>query len=271
MKKYLKQLSAIVIFTMIFHSSCVTNAITGRSQLSLVSDADLQAMALVQYKEFLSTNKVMPEANSNTAMVKRVGSRVAAAVKQYYAGKGLPNALDNYNWEFNLVDNKDVNAWCMPGGKVVVYSGILPVTQNETALAIVLGHEITHAVVGHGKERVSQQLAAQGLGALGGAAFGSNTKAVNIFNDVYGVSAQYGVLLPNSRKQELEADRFGLIFAASAGYNPNAAVEFWTRMASLSNGQKPPAFLSTHPSDEERIQKLKEVLPEALQYYHPNK
>ncbi|MDP1810288.1 MAG: M48 family metallopeptidase [Sediminibacterium sp.] len=265
----MKRIAAVLLLLIVFNTSCTTNAITGRSQLNLVSDADLEAMALVQYKEFLTTNTVLPNSNSSTEMVKRVGNRVAVAVKQYYKNKGLPNALDTYNWEFNLVDNKEINAWCMPGGKVVVYTGLLPVTQNETALAIVLGHEITHAVLGHGKERMSQQLAAQGLGALGGIALGTNTRAINIFNQVYGVGAQYGALLPNSRKQELEADRFGLIFAASAGYNPQVAVEFWTRMAAMGNGQNIPVFMSTHPGDEERIRKIREVMPEALRYYRP--
>lgn len=250
-------------------NSCERNAITGRSQLSLVSDGDLSSMALVQYKDFLSKNKVVPSGSKDADMVRRVGNRVSDAVRKYYTDKGFPHALDNYQWEFNLVDSKEINAWCMPGGKVVVYTGLLPITQNETALAIVLGHEITHAVVGHGKERMSQELAAQGLGALGGAALGADTKAVNIFNTVYGVGANYGALLPNSRKQELEADHYGLIFAAAAGYNPQAAVDFWTRMAAQVNGQKPPAFLSDHPSDEQRIQKIKEFLPEANTYYHP--
>lgn len=249
--------------------SCVRNAITGRSQLSLVSDSDLQSLALVQYKDFLSKNKVVPVSNSKAEMVKTVGSKIANAVKAFYDKKGLHHALDNYHWEFNLVDSKEVNAWCMPGGKVVVYTGLLPVTQNETALAIVLGHEITHAVAGHGKERMSQQLAAQGLGALGGAALGTNQKAVDVFNTVYGAGAQYGALLPNSRKQELEADHYGLIFAAAAGYDPREAVGFWTRMAAMGKDGKGSAFFSDHPSDEERIQKLKALLPEAMQYYHP--
>ena len=265
----MKKLYVILSFLILSNSSCVTNSITGRSQLSLVSDSELQTMSFAQYKQFLSTNKVVSAGNTNAEMVKRVGNRVATAVKQYYANKGLPNELDNYSWEFNLVDNKEVNAWCMPGGKVVVYTGILGVTQNETALAIVLGHEITHAVVGHGKERMSQEMAAQGLGALGSAALGTDPKTVNIFSQVYGLGAEYGALLPNSRKMELEADHFGLIFAASAGYDPRLAVDFWTRMANLGTGQKPPVFLSDHPSDEQRIQKIKELMPEALQYYHP--
>lgn len=265
----MKRLIIILFSSSILYTGCVTNAITGRSQLSLVSESDLQSMALVQYKTFLTTNKVVSSGTNDAEMVRRVGSRVANAVNQYYAQKGVANPAANYSWEFNLVDNKEVNAWCMPGGKVVVYTGILPVTRTETALAIVLGHEITHALFGHGKERMSQQLAAEGLGALGGVALSGNAKAANIFNNVYGVGAEYGALLPNSRKQELEADHYGLIFAAEAGYNPQEAVDFWTRMADLSaNSSKPPAFLSDHPSDADRIQKIKEVMPEALTYYH---
>ncbi|MDB5211702.1 MAG: peptidase, partial [Sediminibacterium sp.] len=215
-----------------------------------------------------NTNKVVPTASSDADMVKRVGSRIASAVNKYYADKGVTNPAANYSWEFNLVDNKEVNAWCMPGGKVVVYTGILPVTRTEASLAVVLGHEITHALFGHGKERMSQQMAAEGLGALGGVALSGNAKAANIFNNVYGVTAEYGALLPNSRKQELEADHYGLIFAAAAGYNPQEAVDFWTRMAALSaNSSKPPAFLSDHPSDADRITKIREVMPEALKYY----
>lgn len=261
----MKKLAVILLFS-IGLASCARNAITGRSQLSLVSESDLQAMAETQYAEFLRTHPVINN-GSDADMVKRVGNRIASAIQQYYRDKGVANELANYRWEFNLVQSNDVNAWCMPGGKVVVYTGILPVTQTESALAIVLGHEITHAVVGHGRERMSQELAAQGLGALGGAALGSNTKAGNIFNTVYGVGAQYGVLLPYSRKQELEADRYGLIFAAIAGYDPRVAIDFWTRMASMSNGQKPPTFLSGHPSDAERIQQIRDQMPEALKYY----
>lgn len=263
MKKILTLLLAAFLL-----QGCARNAITGRNQLSLVSDDDLQALALVQYNQFLTTNTVVPSGSTSAEMVKRVGNRIAVAVKQYYAKNGFPNALDNYKWEFNLVENKEINAWCMPGGKVVVYTGILPVTQTEAGLAIVLAHEITHAVVGHSKERVSQQLVAEGLGSLGGAALGNNSKAGAIFNATYGLGAQYGVLLPNSRNQELEADHYGLIFAAAAGYDPRAAVEFWTRMSAISNGNKPPEFLSSHPSDEKRISQIQKLMPEALKYYH---
>ncbi len=257
----------IFLFTIII--SCSHNAITGRNQLSLIPESQVQSMALTQYKQFLSSNKVVTtDANKDAEMVVRVGKRIANAITEYYKEKGLTNELDGYKWEFNLVDSKEVNAWCMPGGKVVVYTGILPITQNENALAIVLGHEITHAVAGHGRERMSQALLAQGIQVAGNVALNSDPKTVNIFNNVYGPTAQVGVLLPNSRKQELEADHYGLIFAAMAGYDPREAIPFWQRMAKLG-GSKPPTFLSDHPADEERIKKLQELMPEALNYYKP--
>jgi len=252
--------------TTLFFLGCTRNAITGRNQLSLVPESEMQQMAITQYKQFLSSNTVVTSTSQNAEMVKRVGSRIANAITQYYNQKGLGNQLQGYKWEFNLVENKEVNAWCMPGGKVVVYTGILPVTQTETALAIVLGHEITHAVAGHGRERMSQALLAQGIQAAGNVALGNNARAVNVFNAVYAPTAQVGVLLPNSRNQESEADHYGLIFAAMAGYDPREAIPFWERMSKLG-GQKPPVFLSDHPADEERIAALKKELPEALQYY----
>lgn len=261
----MKRILVVIGFALLV-ISCSRNAISGRTQLSLVSEAELQAMAETQYRTFINSNPVVSAGNANSDMVKRVGTRIANAVRQYYADHGQANALDGYRWEFNLVNKNEVNAWCMPGGKVMAYTGILPVTQTEAGLSIVLGHEIAHAVLSHGKERMSQELAAQGIGALGGAALGGS-KAAGVFNTVYGVGAEYGVLLPFSRKQETEADHFGLIFAAAAGYDPRVAIDFWTRMASLSNGQKPPPFLSSHPSDAQRIQAIRDLMPEALTYY----
>jgi len=262
----------IIVPTLLFLAviiSCTRNAITGRNQLSLISEEQVESMAVTEYRQFLSSNKVVSDAVSKDAeMVKRVGTRIASAITEYYKSKGLTNEIANYKWEFNLVDSKEINAWCMPGGKVVVYTGILPVTQNEAALAVVLGHEITHAVAGHGRERMSQGLLAQGIQVAGNVALGKDPKAVNIFNNVYGPAAQIGVLLPNSRNQEYEADHYGLIFAAMAGYNPQEAVPFWQRMSKLG-GQKPPTFLSTHPADEDRIKKLQQLMPEALNYYKP--
>lgn len=261
-------LSRIVLVIVIVFSSvsCSRNTITGRSQLNIVPESQVQALAIGQYKDFLTKNKVLPSNSKDALMVKRVGNRIAVAIEKYYKDHGMPDAIKGYQWEFNLIENKEVNAWCMPGGKVVCYTNLLPITENETALAIVLGHEITHAVVGHGRERMSQQLLAQGIGLVGDIALGSNPETVNIFNQVYGPTAQVGVLLPNSRRQEYEADQYGLIFAAMAGYNPEEAIPFWKRMAALG-GEKPPIFLSDHPADEERIQKLQTLMPEALKYY----
>ena len=202
-------------------------------------------------------------------MVRRVGSRLVAAINKFYSNKGLTEELAGYKWEYNLVDSKDVNAWAMPGGKIVVYTGLLPVTQNEAALAVVLGHEITHALAHHGNERMSQQMVAQGIGVAGGILTSSNQQVSSIFNAIYGPGAQIGVLLPNSRKQELESDRYGLIFTAMAGYNPREAIPLWERMAKLNAGNTTPEILSDHPLDKNRITKLKKYMNEALKYYHP--
>lgn len=267
MKKYF----LIFLCVSLFVIACTTNAITGRSQLSLIPESTLQQEAVTQYQSFLSQNKVVSStANKDAEMVKRVGTRIANAITQYYKDKGLSNELAGYNWEFNLVDSKEVNAWCMPGGKVVVYTGLLPITQNEAALAIVLGHEITHAVAHHGQERMSQELVAQGVGVVGDVFTQGNTAANNIFNAVFAPSAQVGVLLPNSRSQEYEADHYGLIFAAMAGYNPREAIPFWERMAAASSGgSATPEILSSHPLDSKRIEKLKGYMDEALKYYKP--
>ena len=263
-------LSLIVISVLV---GCSTNAVTGRKQLSLIPESQLQEMAVSQYQSFLSQSKVVNAGTSKDAeMVRRVGSRIASAITDYYTKQGKGAVVSNYKWEFNLVDNKEVNAWCMPGGKVVVYSGLLPVTQNEAALAIVLGHEITHAVAEHGNERMSKEMITQGIGELVNVATSNNLKVNSIFNAVYGPGSQIGYSLPNSRNQEYEADHFGLIFAAMAGYNPREAIVFWQRMASAaSNGQKPPEILSDHPADENRIQKLQGYMNEALKYYNPVK
>src|SRR6476620_2088560 len=228
MRKYFLLLFAVpVVFV-----ACSTNAVTGRKQLTLLPESQLQQTAVTEYKGFLSQNKVVStSANKDAEMVRRVGSRIAAAITQYYIKQGKGDILKGYQWEFNLVDNKEVNAWCMPGGKVVVYTGLLPVTQNEAALAVVLGHEITHAIAHHGNERMSQVAIAQGLQVAGNIFTQNKAQANAIFNNVFAPAAQVGVLLPNSRKQELEADRFGLIFTAMAGYNPREAVPFWQRMA----------------------------------------
>jgi len=205
-------------------------------------------------------------------MVRRVGQRVANAVTKYFNQQGQASTLSGYHWEFNLVQNKEANAWCMPGGKVVVYTGLLPITQNEAALAMVLGHEISHAVLQHGNERMSQGLIEQlGGVALSVAVSNQPAQTQNLFLNAYGVGSQVGVLLPFSRKQELEADHYGMIFGAMAGYNPREAIALWQRMEKASNGQEPPEFLSTHPASGNRIAQLEKELPEALKYYQPMK
>jgi len=266
----MKRLIILLFSSAIFITACTTNKITGRSQLSLVPESTLQQEAVSQYQSFLSQNKVVSSSdNKDAEMVKRVGTRIANAITKYYSEHGMADQLAGYKWEFNLVQSPEVNAWCMPGGKVVVYTGLLPVTQNEAGLAIVLGHEISHAVLHHGQERMSQALVAQGIG-IGGDLFTSgNTQANNVFNAVFAPSAQIGVLLPNSRKQELEADHYGLIFAAMAGYNPREAIPLWERMSKLSGGNQTPEILSDHPVDSKRIAALQKEMPEALKYYHP--
>ena len=250
---------------------CHHNAITGRSQLALFPESALQQQALTEYQSFLTQNKVVSGGSGRDAeMVKRVGTRISKAITEYYTSKGLGKELDGYKWEFNLVNSKEVNAWCMPGGKVVVYTGLLPITQNEAALGVVLGHEITHAVAHHGNERMSQVAIAQGLEVAGNIFTANNQKANAIFANVFAPTAQVAVLLPNSRNQEYEADHYGLLFAAMAGYNPREAIPFWQRMSKAAEtSQKPPEFLATHPNDANRITKLQEYMPEALSYYKP--
>src|SRR3989339_538367 len=256
-------LSIITAFSIL---SCSTVPLTGRSQLNLIPANEMLSLSYQQYDEFLNENKVSKDAK-NTAMVKRVGTNIQHAVEEYLAQNNLSNRLEGYKWEFNLVEDEQVNAWCMPGGKVVVYTGILPVTKNEIGLAVVLGHEIAHAIAEHGNERMSQGLIQQ----LGGAALSVALRdkpqlTRDLFLTAYGVGSTVGILA-YSRTQESEADHLGLIFMAMAGYNPGEAANFWQRMAEINKGQKPPEFLSTHPSDETRINDIKKWLPDALKYY----
>lgn len=265
-----KILSAIIIIAA-FVTGCAKNQVTGRKQLILLPEKELQSMATQQYQQFLSQSKIVPNSvNKDAEMVKRVGTRIAYAITKYYENEGKAAILNGYTWEFNLVDNKEVNAWCMPGGKVVVYTGLLPVTQNEAALAVVMGHEIAHAIALHGNERMSQGVMQQlGGVALSVALANKPAETQNLFLNAYGIGSTVGGTLPFSRKQELEADQFGLRFAAMAGYNPQEAVPFWQRMAKAGGGQKPPEILSTHPSDETRIAKMEQYVKEAMPYYKP--
>lgn len=249
-------------------SACHKNAVTGKTALNLVSEQELITMSAQQYKQFLDSNPALPANDDRVAMVRRIGARIQKSVEQFYADKGASKDLEGFNWEFNVVNAEEVNAWCMPGGKVVVYTGLLPVTQDEQSLAVVMGHEIAHAVARHGNQRMSQQLIIQTGGSMFGAVLSTQPqKAQAIFGQVYGVSTTLGAL-KYSRKHETEADEMGLIFAAMGGYNPEAAITFWERMAA-SGGQKPPQILSTHPSDATRIADLQKFMPEAKKYYKP--
>jgi len=251
--------------------ACSKNALTGKKQLTLLPESELQTMATGEYQAFLSSNKVVSATtNRDAEMVKRVGNRIVKAVEAYYAEKGMSDKLVGFKWETNLVEDKNVNAWCMPGGKIVVYTGILPISQNEAALAAVMGHEVSHALLQHGNQRMSQGLLASvGQVALSVAVANKPQETQNLFLGAYGAGAQVGILLPFSRKHELEADRYGLIWTAMAGYNPQEAIGLWERMEKASNGQKPPEFLSTHPAEGRRIDQLNKYMPEALERYKP--
>lgn len=252
---------------------CSKNVVTGRKQFKLLPESELQAMATTQYRDFLSKNKVVSSsANRDVEMVRRVGQRITKAVQEYYASIGRSSELEGYNWEYNLVEDKAVNAWCMPGGKIVAYTGLLPITQNEAALAIVMGHEVSHAIFQHGNERISQAMGAQAVGlGLQVAMANKPVETQNLFYAAYGAGATLGVILPFSRKHELESDRFGIRWAAMAGYNPQEAIPLWQRMEKAGDGQKPPEFLSTHPHEATRIEQLQKYMDEAMKYYKPVK
>ncbi|MBM4054460.1 MAG: M48 family metallopeptidase [Planctomycetes bacterium] len=263
-KKYISYFS---IFISLFFLSCSSVPLTGRKQMSFIPNSTMLTMSIQQYDEFLKSNK-LSDNQEQTQMVKRAGKNIQEAVEQYFAQNNMSNELKNYAWEFNLVESDDVNAWAMPGGKVVVYTGILPIAQDETGLAVVMGHEVAHAIAKHGSERMSQEVFYQlGGTALAALTEGQSEMAKQAFSAAYGYGAQYGVLLPYSRLHESEADHLGLIFMAMGGYDPNAAVDFWQRMSETKGGKTVPEFMSTHPSDETRIRKIKEMIPEAMQYY----
>jgi predicted Zn-dependent protease len=233
-----------------------------------VPDDQINAMAAAQYDTVLMTNKLSTN-KEQTQMVKNVGRRIQGAVETYFKSKDQMAQLNGYEWEFNLIESKEMNAWCMPGGKVAFYTGIMPVCKDETGIAVVMGHEVAHAVAKHGNERMSQAMLAQyGSVALDAALAKNSAQTKQMAAMAFGIGAQYGALLPFGRKQESEADHLGLIFMAMAGYDPQAAVPFWERMAA-GGGGKPPEILSTHPSDATRIADLKKHMPEAMKYYKP--
>ncbi len=257
---------------MVILASCGATGVvpvTGRKQRIAVDDQTILALSQQQYQEYMKSAK--PSTNAtNTAMVKRVGQRIASAVETYLKNNGYANEVQNFKWEFNLVQDRNVNAFCMPGGKIVVYEGLLPVTQDEASLAIVIGHEVAHAVAKHSAEQLTkQQTASTGTQILGGVlqAVGVDAGTASVATAVAGQAANL-MNLKYSRGHETEADHMGLIFAAMAGYDPRVAVSFWKRMASSSGGSQP-VWLSSHPSDAQRISDIQnKFLPEALKYYN---
>lgn len=256
---------ALLSIVLLVLSGCSSVPITGRKQLNLVGDQEILSASFQQYGEFI---KEAPLSNNatQTALVKKVGQRIATAVETYLKNNGMADEVQNYKWEFHLVKSNEVNAWCMPGGKIVVYEGILPYTQDETGLAVVMGHEVAHAVAKHSNERMSQEMIKQkGSAILSTAMGGSSVIAQQAASVVYGLGSQ-GVMLKYSRNHELEADHLGLIFMAMAGYDPSFAAGFWQRMAAGGAGGTP-EFMSTHPSDNTRVSEINKHLPEVMPYY----
>ncbi len=255
-------------FSVLLIAACSTVPITGRKQLNLLPESELMAMSLGAYQDFLKETTPLPATNPDVQTVRRIGRRLADAATKYLAQNNASERVEGFNWEFNVVDEPSVNAWCMPGGKVVVYTGILPVTQDETSLALVMGHEIAHAIARHGNERMSQGLAVQGAGmTLQVMASQKPNLTKDLLLQSFGIGSQLG-MLAYSRNHESEADKMGLVFMAMAGYDPRSAPAFWERMAA-QGGAKPPEFMSTHPSDERRVADLKAYMPEAMKYYKP--
>jgi predicted Zn-dependent protease len=263
--RVLPAIVALVIITIAV--SCATVPGSERRQLRLIPQSELLAMSFTQYAQFLDENPVSRDAEA-TAMVRRIGEDIAVSVDRYLRDNGYARQADAYQWEFQLIESEQVNAWAMPGGKIAVYTGLLPVTETEEALAVVISHEIAHVVAEHGNERMSQAMVAQMGGvALAVALRDKPQETQNLWFAAYGAGAQFGILLPYSRMHEKEADELGLKFMAMAGYDPRVAVEFWERMAAASSGPRPPEFASTHPSNERRIRDIKDYMPTAMRYY----
>ncbi len=255
-----------ILISIVLLSACSTVPFTGRKQLKMLPASEMNAMALENYGTFLKENKLSTN-QSQVALLQKVGNKIKTAVETYLIKQGQQKIIEGYNWEFNLVEDPSVNAWAMPGGKIVFYTGIMDVCKDETGIAVVMSHEIAHIIASHGNERMTQALATQ----FGGMTLDLLIKdkpqeTKNIYMAAFGLGAQYGIMLPYSRTHEYEADKIGLIFMAMAGYNPEGAIDFWTRMSAQDKGQSPPEFLSTHPTPQNRIQAMKDFLPEAKTY-----
>ncbi len=241
---------------------CGTNPFTGKSTLALVPNSQILPMSFQQYNQVLEESKVIKEGDQ-AQMIERVGLKIANASERWLADNGYPNYTDDYKWEFNLIDDEQVNAWAMPGGKIAFYTGILPIAKNEAGVAAIMGHEVAHALANHGQQRMSAGTIQQAVGAVGTIALGDDQQSQQIFATAYGLGSQVGVMLPFSRNHETEADEIGIKLMAIAGYNPEEAAKLWERMKENSGGGGPPTFLSTHPSNESRIQNLRSLVDEA--------
>ena len=262
----MKKIIAMLAIVAMLLPSCGSVPITGRKQLNLVSDAEVLQASLQQYASFMQTATVSIN-KTKSAQVTRVGQRIAAATEAYLKYVGLEEELQNYAWEFNLVKSDEINAWCMPGGKIVVYEGIMNLASSDDELAVVIGHEVAHAVAKHSNERMSQQILAEyGAQALGIFTSGKSAATQQIAQQVYGLGAQYGVMQPFSRKHESEADKMGLVLMTIAGYNPDVAITFWQKMQASSSNSVP-EFMSSHPSHETRIADIQKWLPEVKKQY----
>jgi predicted Zn-dependent protease len=264
MMRNLKMSRIAVPLLVILFIACSTVPLTNRSQLNLISASEINTMSLQQYDEVKKTSKLSTN-KAQVAMIQRVGKRISVAAEELLTESGIKM---DFEWEFILIENDSmVNAWCMPGGKVAFYTGILPYTKTEAGVAVVMGHEVAHALAQHGGERMSQQMLAQlGMATLTVALQEKPETTQMLWMQAYGLGAQLGFLLPFSRKHESEADRIGLTIMAKAGYNPEEAVAFWQRM-SQSGGAKPPEFMSTHPADDKRVAHLQKLMPEAMKHY----
>lgn len=256
----MKKLS-LTILILVLVTACKTNPFTGKSTLNFYPNSQIFPMAFAEYDQFLTQNKVIT-GTAQADQLKRVGQRIASAAERWLNANGHPGYLQDYQWEYNLVNDQAVNAWCMPGGKIVFYTGIMPICQNETGIAVVMGHEVAHALADHGAQRMSAGMVQQ-IGAVAGNVAIKNEQWLNVFNQSYGVVSSVAGMLPFSRSHETEADRIGLQIMAIAGYNPDEAAELWKRMKANSGGQAPPEILSTHPSNDTRIQNLTNWAPAA--------
>ncbi len=260
MRRSVLTLSALLLVVVL---GCSKNPFTGKSDLNFVSNDQIFPSAFQQYSEFLKENKVI-KGTADANRVVSVGQKIKAAAEKYLNAKGYSSYLNGYAWEYNLVQSKEVNAWCMPGGKIVVYSGILPITKDEAGLATVMGHEVAHALLNHGAQRMSAaQLQQYGAAGVQVAAGGQSAGTQDLLMQAYGAGSQVFGMLPFSRKHETEADEIGLTLMAIAGYNPDKAIEFWQRMEANSGGGAPPEFLSTHPAGATRISHIKSITANA--------